>query len=70
MCLFRAHARNNELVASMDERQAAAAETLQELVHEAREITKQYYEVQLENVNKKVYIGAANTRKIGSNVKK
>ncbi|XP_038214042.1 kinesin heavy chain-like [Zerene cesonia] len=45
--LIQAQARYKELMGSMEERQAASADTMRELVEEAKEMTKQYYEAQL-----------------------
>ncbi|XP_026736252.1 kinesin-like protein cut7 isoform X2 [Trichoplusia ni] len=46
--LVQAQARNKELLASMEERQQESANTMRELVEEAKDLTKQYYEAQLE----------------------
>ncbi|CAH2046816.1 unnamed protein product, partial [Iphiclides podalirius] len=43
----RAQGRARELVAAMEERQAASAATMQELVDEAKDMTRQYYEALL-----------------------
>ncbi|XP_072932479.1 uncharacterized protein [Epargyreus clarus] len=45
--LVQSQARNKQLCASMEERQAAAADMMREVVEEAKQITKQYYETQL-----------------------
>ncbi|KAJ8716450.1 hypothetical protein PYW07_003077 [Mythimna separata] len=46
--LVQAQARNKELLAAMEERQQECANTMRELVEEAKDMTKQYYEAQLE----------------------
>ncbi|XP_030022878.2 kinesin-like protein KIF20B [Manduca sexta] len=46
--LVQAQARNKEMLASMEERQQQAADTMRELVEEAKDITRQYYEAQLQ----------------------
>ncbi|KAM3960081.1 uncharacterized protein ACR2FA_005883 [Aphomia sociella] len=45
--LVQAQARNKELCASMEERQQETAATMRELVEEAKDMTRQYYEAQL-----------------------
>ncbi|XP_075975488.1 uncharacterized protein LOC142976134 isoform X2 [Anticarsia gemmatalis] len=45
--LVQAQARNKELIASMEERQQEAGNTMKELVEEAKDMTRQYYEAQL-----------------------
>ncbi|KAH9631836.1 hypothetical protein HF086_000660 [Spodoptera exigua] len=46
--LVQAQARNKELLAAMEEKQQESANTMRELVEEAKDMTKQYYEAQLE----------------------
>ncbi|XP_053605056.1 kinesin-like protein KIF20B [Plodia interpunctella] len=46
--LIQAQSRNKELLAAMEERQQAAADTMRELVEEAKDITRQYYEAQIQ----------------------
>ncbi|XP_046978069.1 kinesin-like protein KIF20B [Vanessa cardui] len=46
--LVQAQARNKELSAHMEQRQASAADTMRELVEEAKEISRQYYEEQMQ----------------------
>ncbi|CAB3254311.1 unnamed protein product [Arctia plantaginis] len=46
--LVQAQARNKELMAAMEERQQETANTMRELVEEAKDMTRQYYEAQLE----------------------
>ncbi|CAG4974629.1 unnamed protein product [Parnassius apollo] len=48
--LIQAHARNKELLAAMEERQAETANTMQELVDEAKDLTRQYYEAQIQSL--------------------
>ncbi|OWR51620.1 hypothetical protein KGM_200599 [Danaus plexippus plexippus] len=48
--LVQAQSRNKELLANMEQRQAAGAETMRELVSEAREITANYYEEQIKSL--------------------
>lgn len=43
----RTQARNKELMAAMEERQQETANTMRELVEEAKDMTRQYYEAQL-----------------------
>ncbi|XP_004930803.2 kinesin-like protein KIF20B [Bombyx mori] len=45
--LIQAHARNRELMASMEAHQQETAQTMKELVDEAKDLTKQFYEEQL-----------------------
>ncbi|XP_052754870.1 kinesin-like protein KIF20B [Galleria mellonella] len=45
--LVQAQARNKELLANMEERQQQAAATMRELVDDAKDMTRQYYEAQL-----------------------
>lgn len=44
----RAQARNKELLAAMEERQQESVNIMRELVEEVKDMTKQYYEAQLE----------------------
>nr|XP_049703430.1 kinesin-like protein KIF20B [Helicoverpa armigera] len=46
--LVQAQARNRELLATMEEHQQESANTMREVVEEAKDLTKQYYEAQLE----------------------
>uniref|UniRef100_A0A2A4K751 Kinesin motor domain-containing protein n=1 Tax=Heliothis virescens TaxID=7102 RepID=A0A2A4K751_HELVI len=46
--LVQAQARNKELLATMEEHQQESANTMREVVEEAKDLTKQYYEAQLE----------------------
>ncbi|XP_026488646.2 kinesin-like protein KIF20B [Vanessa tameamea] len=46
--LVQAQTRNRELSAHMEQRQASAADTMRELVEEAKEISRQYYEAQMQ----------------------
>lgn len=48
LLISRAQARNKELLAAMEEKQQESANTMRELVEEAKDMTKQYYEAQLE----------------------
>ncbi|CAG4928998.1 unnamed protein product [Colias eurytheme] len=45
--LIQAQSQYKKLMGAMEERQAASADTMRELVEEAKEMTKQYYEAQL-----------------------
>lgn len=46
--LIQAHARNKELLAAMEEKQQVTANTMRELVEEAKDLTRQYYQAQLD----------------------
>lgn len=50
LLISRAQARNKELLAAMEEKQQESANTMRELVEEAKDMTKQYYEAQLESL--------------------
>ncbi|CAK1585118.1 unnamed protein product [Parnassius mnemosyne] len=48
--LVRAQARNKELLAAMEERQAKTADTIKEFVAEAKDLTRQYYEARMQSL--------------------
>ncbi|CAH2085014.1 unnamed protein product [Euphydryas editha] len=52
--LIQAQARNKELLACMEQHQAATADTMRELVEEAKEISRQYYEEQIQALRTKM----------------
>jgi hypothetical protein len=50
----RAQARNRELMSVMEEKQQEAANTMRELVEEAKDMTRQYYEAQIQSLKSEV----------------
>ncbi|KAG7298867.1 hypothetical protein JYU34_017322 [Plutella xylostella] len=51
--LVQAQSRNKQLLLSMEERQQASAATMRELVEEAKDMTRQYYEAELRAVEER-----------------
>ena len=52
----RAQSRIKELQSCMEERQASAADTMKEVVEEAKAITKEYYEAQIQTLRDEVRV--------------
>lgn len=54
-CLcYSAETRNKELIAAMEEKQQEVAKTMFEIVEEAKDMTRQYYESQLKSMRAEV----------------